>query len=70
VSLRESFHPFADLELNEAAHFYDAESPGLGALFLDAVERTIDCILEHPDAGILVAGSVRRRLIPHFPYGV
>ena len=30
-----SFHPLADLELNEAFHFYNAESPGLGAAFLD-----------------------------------
>ena len=65
-----SFHPLADLELNEASYFYNAESPGLGTVFLDEAERTIDRILEHPDAGILVARSVRRRLIPRFPYGV
>lgn len=65
-----SFHPLADLELNEASHYYNAESPGLGAAFLDAVEKSVDRILEHPDAGIVVAGNVRRRLIPRFPYGV
>jgi plasmid stabilization system protein ParE len=64
------FHPFADLELNEAAYFYDAESPGLGTVFLDEVEHTIDRIVEHPNAGTLVAGTVRRRLIPRFPYAV
>ena len=56
-----SFHPFADLELNEAAYFYEAESPGLGTLFLDEIERVIDHILEHPSAGTVVSGNVRRR---------
>jgi plasmid stabilization system protein ParE len=70
VNYRASFHPLADLELNEASYFYNSENPGLGAVFLDEVERTIARVLEHPDAGILVAGSVRRRLIPRFPYGV
>ena len=70
MNRRVSFHPFTDIELNEAAYFYEAESPGLGAVFLDEVERTIAGILEHPTAGTLVGGNVRRRLIPRFPYGV
>jgi len=70
VNPRVSFHPLADVELKEASLFYDTESPGLGAVFLDEAESTIAHIVEHPDAGVLVAGSVRRRLIPRFPYGV
>jgi plasmid stabilization system protein ParE len=33
------FDPAAQRELNEAADFYDAEDPGLGGAFLDAIER-------------------------------
>jgi len=28
-------HEDADRELNDAANYYDSESPGLGTLFLD-----------------------------------
>jgi hypothetical protein len=31
---RVSFHRLAERELNEAAQYYDAECPGLGATFL------------------------------------
>ncbi len=36
-----SIHEGAELDLNEAADFYDFESPGLGDAFIDEVERTI-----------------------------
>ena len=30
-----SFHPLAEQELNDAASYYNAAGPGLGATFLD-----------------------------------
>ena len=39
-----SFHETAEVEINEAADFYDLESPGLGSLFLDEAERAIEAI--------------------------
>ena len=44
-----SFHPLAEQELIEAANYYDAASPGLGAAFLDAVERAVNQIREHQE---------------------
>ena len=65
-----SFHRLAERELNEAAQYYDSESPGLGAAFLHEVQRCIGDILEHPEAGSVLVGAIRRRLIRRFPYAV
>lgn len=65
-----SFHRLARRELTEAAQFYDMESPGLGSSFLDEVERCTQAILKHPEAGPIVTGPVRRRLLPRFPYAL
>jgi hypothetical protein len=45
------------LKLNEAADFYDHESLGLGSLFLEEVERTLDFTTENQSA------FVRRRKV-------
>jgi len=65
-----SFHDLANLELNEAAQYYESESPGLGQAFITAVERCTDEIIQYPEAGLVVRGSIRRRLIRRFPYAV
>ncbi len=65
-----SFHRLGERELSEAAQYYDSESPGLGAAFLNEVQRCIADILEHPEAGSVLVGAVRRRLIRCFPYAV
>ena len=65
-----SFHRLARRELSDAALFYDLESPGLGTAFLDEVEHCARAILEFPEAGHLIIGTVRRRLIRRFPYAL
>jgi hypothetical protein len=64
-----SFHDLAKVELNEAAQFYEAESPGLGAAFLAEAERSVAFLLAYPESGLLVRGSVRRCLCGDFPSG-
>ncbi|MEZ4585313.1 MAG: hypothetical protein R2909_02810 [Gemmatimonadales bacterium] len=39
--MRAEFHPLAARELVEDAEFYEARAKGLGARFLDAVERAV-----------------------------
>jgi len=65
-----SFHPLAEQELNDTASYYNAASPGLGATFLNEVERAIKQIREHPEAAPLVHRVVRRRLVRRFPSSV
>ena len=65
-----SFHDLARVELNEAAQYYEAKSPGLGAAFLAEAERAAAVALQHPEASPQVRGSVRQRLLRRFPYGL
>lgn len=65
-----SFNALAERELNDAAQYYELESPGLGAAFLTEVERSCQAITEYPQAGPVVSGSIRRRLLRRFPYAL
>lgn len=67
---RPEFHRLAEHELNEAAQYYDFEEPGLGSSFLEEVERSLQSIEAHPEAGQILRGSVRRRLLRRFPYAL
>jgi toxin ParE1/3/4 len=67
---RPEFHRLAEHELNEAAQYYDHEDPGLGVAFLDEVDRCLESIQAHPDAGVTLRGEVRRRLLRRFPYAL
>ena len=67
---RSEFHRLADRELNEAAQYYDLENPGLGSSFLEEVDRCLQSIEDQPEAGMVLSGSVRRRLLRGFPYAL
>ena len=63
-----SIHETAEVEINEAADFYDIESPGLGSAFIDEVQRAIKTISLFPDAAPLVHGRIRKKPLVRFPY--
>jgi plasmid stabilization system protein ParE len=65
-----SYHRLARRELNEAAQFYDSENPGLGSAFLDEIERCTRAIIQFPEAGPLIIGTIRRRMVLRFPYAL
>ena len=65
-----SFHPEAEVELSEAARFYEIRVKGLGRLFSAEVERTISFIRAYPHAGKALRLPVRRTLVDRFPYAV
>lgn len=67
---RPEFHRLADRELNEAAQYYELESQGLGSSFLEEVDRCLQSIQDDPEAGMILRGSVRRRLLRRFPYAL
>ena len=70
MSAEPSFHELAVRELNEAAQYYELERPGLGSAFVSEVQRCLRSISEHPEAGRVIAGQIRRRLLRRFPYGL
>ncbi len=63
-----TFHEEAGAEVNEAATYYEARVPGLGVLFLGALEEAVQNVQAHPEAGQLVGSEIRRTLIRRFPY--
>lgn len=64
------FHPLAEQELVEAANFYEARAAGLGNDLLREVERMLAQIVAHPEAGSVLTGTIRRRLIRRFPFAL
>ena len=65
-----SFHELAEVELNEASHYYESEVAGLGVAFLAEVERAIKQMRDHPEAVPFILKFVRRKLLRRFPYSV
>ena len=63
-------HDAADVELNEAADYYDLESPGLGEVFLKDIEKGFRRIREHPDAATAVAPGIRKLVLTRFPFAI
>jgi len=61
-------HEDADFELNDAADYFDRESPGLGSAFLDEVDRGFDRIRAYPYAAAEVARGIRKSVLARFPY--
>lgn len=65
-----SVNPQAEEETQKAAKWYENESQGLGAAFLELVEQTLTAISENPLRFPLVYRDIRRALLKRFPYGV
>jgi plasmid stabilization system protein ParE len=63
-------HPAAQRELDEAAAYYDAESPGLGNAFLTEFDHALQQIRAFPEAAPAGLGSVRVRVLVTFPYSL
>jgi toxin ParE1/3/4 len=60
----------AEEEMIEAAKYYEGEAQGLGADFLDDIQRTIDRILNNPRIGQTIDNQLRRSLCSCFPYSL
>lgn len=58
----------ADVELAEAAEYYDSEREGLGRSFLDAVRATEMRIQRHPRLWAFRLKPVRSCHVERFPY--
>ena len=63
MSIIFSIHEAAEAEINEAADFYDLESPGLGTAFINEIGRSIEIITRFPEIAPLIQGRVRKKTI-------
>jgi toxin ParE1/3/4 len=62
--------PHADADVDDVAAWYDAERPGLGDDFVEAVHAIAMRIAENATQFPIVSAVVRRALMRRFPYGV
>jgi hypothetical protein len=65
-----SFHELAELELNDAAIFFESETDGLGFRFLGTVEAAVEHIRQYPEASPIVDQEVRCKVLRRFPYSI
>jgi plasmid stabilization system protein ParE len=70
MTRRVSLHELAELELNDAADFYDSKQPGLSRSFILAVQQAVLQIKEYPESANVVRGNARRKVLWQFPYNV
>lgn len=68
--MRVVYHPDAELELTEAALFYEKRVAGLGASFLGAFESAVAEIEQQPGWWPIVEGDLRFRSLRQFPYAI
>ena len=64
------FHPQAKREFNQAIDYYQDCRKGLGKAFAKEVHKTIDRILEYPEAWTQLSPNTRRCLTNRFPFGI
>ena len=64
------FHRSAEIELTEAAAYYEQEREGLGKEFLAEIADSVDFAVRFPDAAPIVRGSIRGLVVARFPYSV
>ena len=65
-----SFHPEAEIEFNQAIEYYENCKERLGLEFATEVYKTIQRIMNFPQAWTILDGDIRRCLTNRFPYGI
>ncbi len=68
--MNNEFLPEAEVEFREADRYYESEAPGVGLAFIAEVHRTISLIVAHPRSAKRVRGSIRKKVLFHFPYSL
>ena len=64
------FHPDAEEELNTSVDYYEDCQTNLGLEFANEVYKTIQRIIEYPNAWQRLDKDIRRCLTNRFPFGI
>ena len=70
MSLRLGYRAEAFADIAEAFSWYQERRPGLGWEFEAALHDTLTFLRQAPEAGPVVHRSLRRALLPRFPYAI
>ena len=65
-----SFHPLAECDIREAAHFFESRSPGLGKQFRLTVDAAITVLRQFPEVAQVERDNLRCMRVPRFKYNV
>lgn len=65
-----SFHPMAELEMNEAFEYYEKRVIGLGNTFINEVERAINSICRNPESAPTIKKPIHQKILWRFPYSI
>ena len=68
--MKYSFHFEAEIELNSYIDYYEEFKVGLGLEFANEVYKTIQGIINFPNAWQILTDDLRRSLTNRFPFGV
>lgn len=60
----------AELEFSDAVDYYNKQSDGLGYLLAAEVKKTIDRIIQYPEAWTSLSKRTRRCIVNKFPYAL
>lgn len=64
------FHPAAEVELADAAQYYEQSRAGLGLDFLAEVELALGQLVATPEAFPQISKRTRRKSLWRFPYNL
>jgi toxin ParE1/3/4 len=65
-----SFHPLAECDIREAAHYFERRSPGLGKQFRLSVDAAVTLLRQFPEIAPVVRGNLRCKGILRFRYNL
>jgi plasmid stabilization system protein ParE len=60
----------AKLEFHNSIKFYEAQQKGLGKRFENDIKKSIDTILEFPNAFHKIDNKIRKYVVDKFPYNI
>ncbi len=60
----------AEVDLSDAAIWYEQQRAGLGQEFLDRTLSVLESLPDHPTQYPIVYNNVRRALLGRFPFGI
>lgn len=64
------FHPGAEVELIEAAAYYERHVLGLGERFQSEIRRIVDLLVSQPQIGTPVDPDLRKFILTRFPFAL
>jgi len=65
-----SYHPLAECDVREAAHYFESRSPGLGAQFRLSLLEAVTLLRQHPEIAPVLRGNLRCKVLLRFGYNI